>query len=160
DLDCFLRAAWAVRSGADLYDVTDDNGFHYNYPPLLAILAAPLADPPAGADRSGMLPWPVSVAIWYALNLVCLALAVHWLAGALDGPRGAPGSRRWWALRLWPVLACLVPVGHTLMRGQSNLLVLALLGAMVAALLRGRRFTAGLCLAGTVCLKIFPAFLV
>src|SRR5579862_4506852 len=31
DLDCFLRAAWAVRSGADLYAVTDDNGFHYNY---------------------------------------------------------------------------------------------------------------------------------
>ena len=46
DLDCFLRAAWAVRSGADLYAVTDDNGFHYNYPPLLAILATPLADPP------------------------------------------------------------------------------------------------------------------
>jgi hypothetical protein len=168
DLDCFLRAAWAVRAGADLYDVTDDNGFHYNYPPLLAILAAPLADPPAGAGHAGMLPWPVSVGIWYVLNLVCLALAAHWLAGALDrhrdgaggvSPRSAPGSRRWWALRLWPVLACVVPIGHTLMRGQSNLLVLALLGGMVAALLRGRRFAAGLCLAGTVCLKIFPAFL-
>jgi hypothetical protein len=160
DLDCYLRAAWAVRSGADLYEVTDDNGFHYNYPPLLAILTTPLADPPAGADRSGMLPWPVSVGIWYALNLVWLALAVHWLAGALDRHRSAPGSRRWWALRLWPVLACLVPVGHTLMRGQANLLVLALLAGTVAALVRGRRFVAGLCLGGTVCLKIFPAFLV
>src|SRR5204863_4452802 len=84
DLDCFLRAAWAVRSGADLYDVTDDNGFHYNYPPLLAILAAPLADPPGGADRSGMVPFAVSVAICYALNLVCLGLAVHCLALVLE----------------------------------------------------------------------------
>src|SRR4051794_29187 len=50
DLDCFLRAAWAVRSGADLYDVIDDNGFHYNSPPLLAILVTPLADPPNGMD--------------------------------------------------------------------------------------------------------------
>src|SRR5947209_4175021 len=68
DLDCFLRAAWAVRSGADLYDVTDDNGFHYNYPPLLAVLATPLADPPAGAGRARLLPYPVSVGDWYALS--------------------------------------------------------------------------------------------
>src|SRR5262245_29913999 len=36
DLNVFLRVGWAVRSGADLYAVTDDNGFHYHYPPLLA----------------------------------------------------------------------------------------------------------------------------
>ena len=56
DLNVFLRAAWAIRAGADPYAVTDDNGFHYHYPPLLAILLAPLADPPAGADRTAMLP--------------------------------------------------------------------------------------------------------
>jgi heptose I phosphotransferase len=160
DLDCFLRAGWAVRTGGDLYSVTDDNGFHYNYPPLLAVLVAPLADPPAGADRAGMLPFGVSAALWYLFNLACLALAVHLLAGALErGCPPRPGSRRWWALRFWPVLACLVPVGHTLMRGQSNLLVLALLAASLAAQLSGARFRAGLWLAGAACLKIFPAFL-
>src|SRR5689334_10152746 len=47
DLNCYLRAAWAVRQGGgDLYHVLDDNGWHYNYPPLYAILLAPLADPP------------------------------------------------------------------------------------------------------------------
>ena len=47
DLNCYLRAAWAVRQGgADLYHVFDDNGWHYNYPPLFAILLTPLADPP------------------------------------------------------------------------------------------------------------------
>ena len=32
DVGCYLRGAWAVRSGAGLYDVMDDNFWHYNYP--------------------------------------------------------------------------------------------------------------------------------
>jgi Glycosyltransferase family 87 len=197
DLDCFLRAAWAVRSGADLYSVTDDNGFHYNYPPLLAVLATPLADPPhkdvslaatrtvglvgtldgggpllassaQAADETPLvpdapptvpyLPFAASVAVVYLFNLGCLCFAVHVLAGVLDAQAPA-GSQRWWALRVWPVLACLVPIGHTLMRSQSNLLVLGLLAAALAAVVRGRGFRAGLWLAGAACLKIFPAFL-
>src|SRR5437868_14855724 len=47
DLGCYLRAAWAVRAGLDMYGLTEDNGWHYNYPPLYAILLTPLADPPA-----------------------------------------------------------------------------------------------------------------
>jgi hypothetical protein len=166
DLGCYLRAAWAVRTGNDLYDVTDDNGWHYNYPPLYAILMAPLGDPPRGADAAGFVPYAVSVAVVYALNLVFLALAVHWLAGALEyaslGPSGrwlAWDSRRWWRLRVLPLLVCLAPIGHTLMRGQANLLLLALVCGMIAAAVRGRRFLAGVSLAGAICLKIFPAFL-
>jgi hypothetical protein len=164
DLNVFLRAAWAVRSGADLYAVTDDNGFHYHYPPLFAILLAPLADPPAGADHSGMVPYPVSVGICYVLNLLFLALAVHALARALEEsgavPRPVRGGRRWWALRVWPIWACVVPVGHTLMRGQVNMLLLALLCGAVAAVIRGRAFRGGLYLAGAIAIKIVPAFLV
>src|ERR1700726_4794822 len=36
DLGVFLRAAWAVRSGEDLYTITDDKGLLYHYPALLA----------------------------------------------------------------------------------------------------------------------------
>jgi hypothetical protein len=54
---------------------------------------------------------------------------------------------------------CLVPIGHTLMRGQVNLLLLALLCAALAALLRGRRLQAGLWLSGAICIKMIPAFL-
>jgi hypothetical protein len=167
DLDCYLRAAWAVRTGRDLYAVTDEHRWHYNYPPLLAILLVPLADPPPGADRSGMVPYPVAVAIWYLFNLACVALSVHWLASAVEQTAADPavrrqpaGCRRWWALRVLPVLACLTPIGHTLMRGQVNLLVLALLSAAAAGLLRGRSLRAGFCLAGAACLKVIPAFLV
>ncbi|MBI2903608.1 MAG: DUF2029 domain-containing protein [Candidatus Methylomirabilis oxyfera] len=166
DLDVYLRAAWAVRAGVDLYGIADDHGWHYNYPPFLAILLVPLADPPPGQDRSGTIPFPVSVALWYAFSVLCLALGTHWLASALE--RGSSDSRvravplwcrRWWALRVVPVMVCLAPIGATLQRCQVNLLVLALLCGMVAAALRGRRFAAGLWLAGAASIKVFPAFL-
>jgi hypothetical protein len=47
DLGCFCRAGWAIREGgAPLFHVISDAGWHYNYPPLFAILMVPLADPP------------------------------------------------------------------------------------------------------------------
>jgi alpha-1,2-mannosyltransferase len=193
DLCVFLRTSWAVRVGLDIYTVTDHNGFHYHYPPLFAILMVPLADPPPGADRSWTLPYPVTVAIWYAFSLLCLFTAVHWLAGALEqtrrqgcragarpsqslemspsagfGEKGSPGHlvtlspclSSAWLLRVLPILACLPPIGHTLMRGQVSLLLLLLLCATLAALLRGRSWQAGLWLAGAICLKVIPAFLI
>jgi hypothetical protein len=166
DLNVFLRAGWAIRADADLYAVTDDNGFHYHYPPLLAILAAPLADPPAGADRAGMLPYSVSVAVCYLLNLLFLAFAVHHLARALEKTAAGRlrlnwpiGSRGWWALRMTPILACVIPLGHTLSRGQVNMLLLALFAGFLADLLHRRYFRAGMWLSGAICVKIIPAYL-
>ncbi|HLJ95512.1 MAG TPA: glycosyltransferase family 87 protein [Gemmataceae bacterium] len=157
DLGVFVRTAWAVRSGEDIYTVTDPNGFHYHYPPLFAIFLVPLAEPPPGVDSSWTIPYPITVAIWYVLNVLCLAISVHWLASALEESPGGRVSP--WALRLLPVLACLPPIGHTLMRGQVSLLLLLLLSGMAVALLRGRRGRAGLWLAGAICLKVIPAFL-
>lgn len=164
DLGVFLRAGWAARQGGEqLYTVSSNTGWHYVYPPLLAILLVPLADPPPGAAQPAWsLPYRWSVVVWYVLSVLWLALAVHVLANALEKNTGEPppcGSRRWWALRCWPVLACLAPLGGTLVRGQVALLLLALLCGYLAASLRGRRLTAGLCLAGAICLKIIPAFL-
>src|SRR5207253_10554997 len=59
DLSVFLRAAWAVEQGEDLYEITDDKGLHYNYPPLLVILLVPLADPPAGQVTAWTVPFAV-----------------------------------------------------------------------------------------------------
>jgi hypothetical protein len=161
DLDVYLTAGWAVRTGADIYDVTDVNCWHYQYPPLLAILVAPLADPPAGAARDGMLPFAVSVGIWYVLSMVALALAIHVLASALESPLYVKvGCSRWWQWRMYPFLVCIFSIGSTLMRGQVNLFVLALLAAMIAALIRARSFRGGLFLAGAICIKVIPAFLI
>jgi alpha-1,2-mannosyltransferase len=166
DLGVYLRAGWAVRTGQDIYDIKDDNEWHYQYPPPFAVLMVPLADPPPGADRTGMLPYAASVGIWYSLSLLCLIWGVHCLAGALEDrftnpmARRTPwGCRRWWALRLIPILTCLTPICHTLMRGQVNLLLLALLCGMTAAMVRAQSWRAGLWLAAAICLKVIPAFL-
>jgi alpha-1,2-mannosyltransferase len=164
----YLRAAWAVRTGHDFYTVTDDNTWHYHYPPLLAVLLMPLADAPPGADPlPAAVPFAVSAALWYVFSLGCLAVAVHRLASALEATAAEPavrqqpwGCRRWWALRVLPVVVCLPPIAGTLMRGQVNLLLMLLLCEMLAALVRRRSWQAGLWLAGAVCLKVIPAFLI
>ena len=164
DLGVFLRAAWVVTQDGDLYGFTDDNNWHYCYPPLLAIMLQPLANPPRWADPSGYLPFAVAAGIWYCLNVLLLFVGVHFLAQSLE--RNAPSLRRlpagswcWWALRLGPILVCLPPIGHTLMRGQVNILVLALLCGMIGCVLRGRSVWAGACLGLAITIKVIPAFL-
>lgn len=157
DLEVYLRAAWAVRVGADLYSVTDSNGWHYHYPPPLAILLVPLADPPDGTP--GYVPFAVSVALWYLLSVAALAAGVQVLAQALEGPGVSARSWRWWALRLVPVWACIVDVGWTLARGQVNLFLVGLVCALTAALIRGQNERAGAWLAAAISLKVIPAFL-
>jgi hypothetical protein len=166
DLQVYLRAAWAVRSGSDLYRIIDDNKWHYHYPALFAILMVPLANAPGGQIQDGLLWMHESVAIWHFFSVLCLFAAAHWLASALEAKSSSPELRaqprycfRWWALRVWPVLACLTPICQTLLRGQVNLLVLALLCAMTAAALRGQSWRAGFWLAGAICVKLIPAFL-
>jgi hypothetical protein len=166
DLDVFLRAAWAVRNDADLYAVTSDNDWHYLYPPLYAILLTPLADPPQGEVASGYVPYAISVAICYLVSLLALYLGVHTLASALEENsedssfRTQPRyCRRWWMLRLTPIIVCGLPICHTLMRGQVNVLVLAMLCAALAGWARQQRFRAGLWLALAICIKVIPAFL-
>ncbi len=166
DFAVFARAAWAVRSGADVYSVTDEKGLHYHYPPLLAMLIAPLADPPPGAPRTASLPFALSVGLWYLFSVFVAFQSVHTLASALTdasaplaaaiGPRW---SRGWWMLRGVPLLVCLPYLGHALVIGQVNVLWMALTCWMAAALIRGRRSLAGFWLAAAICLKVIPAFL-
>jgi hypothetical protein len=57
------------------------------------------------------------------------------------------------------LLLTILPIGRTLSRGQSNTIVLLFLCGLAAFIIRGRRFAAGVSLAGAICVKIFPAFL-
>ena len=163
DAGVFFRAGWAAREGGEkLYTVTCDNGWPYHYPPLFAYLLVPLADPPPGEAPGHSLPFALSVAVWFLVNLACLAAGLHLLASAIEGASERPspvGSRRWWSLRFVPLLVCLPCVGSTLVRGQVTPILLALICAAFAALIRGRRFASGLWIAAAVCVKIFPAFL-
>src|SRR5262249_25607925 len=84
DVGCYLRAGWAVRAGVDPYSVTDDNGWHFAFPPVCALLFGPLADAPLHVNRAGMLPYSMSVVFWYLLSAACFILATHWIASTLE----------------------------------------------------------------------------
>ena len=158
DFGVYARAAWAVRTGQSPYDIADDRGWHYLYPPPFVLLLLPLADPPAGADRFGYLPFDVSVGVWYTVNLLLCGLTVHLLAlGAVPDARRF--SRRWWYARLLPFDFCIGPLGYTLGRGQVNVLILVLIAAGFLALVRDRRFRGGLWLAVAAGIKVLPGLL-
>ena len=231
DADDFFRAAWGIRTGQDIYDLIDTEGWHYNYPPFFAIITAPLANPPpdvigkidpgsiavnasdgvktwlitpktkidfkgspaglagfkpgmivvvsAGEtpltaghimadnpDRTGFLPYGLSIAIWYALSVIALVLAMHWLANTIEGcftgplsKRSPPGCLRWWALRVIPILVCLPSIGRTLSRGQVNLFVVLLFCGIGILVAKKRNGLAGACIAIAASIKIFPAYL-
>ncbi len=166
DIGPYLRAAWSVRTGGDMYKITDDRNLHYVYPPLFAILMTPLADPPRGEDRTGYLPYAVSVGIWYIITMALGVAGIGILARTMEDPfrnlaagRGRRFSQRWWALRTVPLLVLLPAIGRCQMRGQVGLLIVFLLCCVAAATLKGRRFRAGLWLSGAICVKVFPAIL-
>ncbi len=167
DLGCFLRAGWAIRMGLDIFEIQDDNWWHYAYTPAFAVFMVPLADAPVGYPRELMLPYPVTVAIWYLFGMFCACLAIHWFAQALEETSADPlvrnlpaGCRRWWYNRIVALLTCLIPIGGTLQRGQVNVLVLLMVAGMFRATVRKRNFASGLWLTMAICTKIIPAFLV
>ncbi len=169
DLDVYLKAAWAARTGGSLYQITDGHGWHYLYPPLMASLLVPLANAPDSAPAeatANLLPYWVSATIWYWLNVACLLIAVEMLAGALTERAAAEGrappprfSGAWWAPRLVALLPGIFYAGDALGRGQNTLIILLCLSASAAAILRGRSFSAGLWLGAAGILKLFPLYL-
>ncbi|MGC9258873.1 MAG: glycosyltransferase family 87 protein [Phycisphaerae bacterium] len=167
DVDTYFRAAWAVRVHKDPYNVTDTNGWHYNYPPLLATLLYPLADAPAKFTRAGLLPYSVSVAIWFLISIGCIGWGIHVLAAALEKTSTDPAvrnmprfCRRWWALRIIPLLVCLPAIGRAVVRGQVDSELLMLFCFAGAALATRKQFWAGFANGIAAALKIFPGFLV
>jgi hypothetical protein len=159
DFGVYLRAAWAARTGNDMYAVTCDNGWHYCYPPTFALFLMPLADPPSGFSREGYLPYPFSVGIWIILSYAFAIWGAHMLA-LLIVPDAKPGSRRWWAARTGPLFLCAGGIGYTVVHGQVNTLVAALVAAMFVAWAGGRKLASGVWLAGALAVKVVPAFLV
>ena len=142
DAGVYFRAAWALQHHQSIYQITDDNGWHYQYPPLLAALLGPLADPSREAlqaEQGFRVPYAISIAIWYVIGVAAAFLSVHVLAKAVEEFASSPQlrhpppfGRRWWTLRLWPIFVCLPPLGHTLGHGQVNTVVLLCIAAMAA----------------------------
>lgn len=159
DFEVYVRAAWAVRTGADIYQVTCSNHYHYTYPPAFAVLMQPFADAPKGEPRDGLIPFAVSVALWTAFNYLLVARMAHVLA-CLALPFEPRGSRRWWYARTVPFYIAFGGIGYSIGFGQVNVLLLAMMVEMLRASEQGKRFQSGLWLAACIVMKVFPAYLV
>lgn len=119
DLGVFSCASWAAWHGGDIYQVTDWHGWHYQYPPALAILFGPLSHPvptplpklEAGAERTAAnTPWGYKIngpnffglhqenlrfffiaGIWYLLSVGLVLLAAHAIGCILEQTKVSSG---------------------------------------------------------------------
>ena len=93
DAQVFFRAGWAIWTGHDIYNVTDDHGWSCHYPPFFALLMAPFANAPHGVE----LPWwaapfPLAIILWYFIGVAALAAAAHTFAKTIGRRAPACGS--------------------------------------------------------------------
>ncbi|MBA4027606.1 MAG: hypothetical protein C0475_00415 [Planctomyces sp.] len=116
DADVFFRAAWAVRVGEDPYLNLSERDWNYTYPPLLAALLQPLADPPTAgtfASRQQRLRAEATRRGWDAQRLERELLAASALGERLAPKIAQPpplllpfwaSVTAWYALSLGAVL--------------------------------------------------------
>lgn len=168
DLSVYGVAAWAVvHEPSSIYEVENPRGWGYTYPPAFAITMVPLQVAPLDRIPPGWLPWSVIVVIWTALCLGLTWLSVHVLADALErtssdqGVRDRPKyCRDWWGIRVFPILVCLPSLMSSVVRGQTDALLLAGFCLMAAWAIRGRFLAAGVALSAAIFVKIIPGMLV
>ncbi len=100
---------------------------------------------------------------WYVISVFLTFVSAQALACALDGcrwnepPPSEKGQRRrWWTLRVIPMLICITSIGTDLSRGQVDLVMLAALSLAIYFASRGRNVLAGIFLSVPASMKVFP----
>jgi hypothetical protein len=152
DFTVFTEAGAAFFDGRDPYRVANPRGWHYLYPPLFALLVAPLS----------LLDTQSQVVFWFGLNVV-LTIAcvgeVQRLRLTLVG--GAAGSQSFAWLGGCAALAGALPFLDCMQAGQLgiSILYLLLLGFRLGVLGRAwpSWFLGGLVLALPASIKLVPA---
>jgi hypothetical protein len=164
DAQVFFRAGWAIWTGYPLYGVTDHHGWTYHYPPPFALFMGPFANPiPDHPQPWWALPFPAAVAVWYVINVLCLLLALHVWASALERYRPIEANAGFfqshWALVLGQLIAFLPFVGDELARGQPTPVLLLLIVVFLARYAENRVAAASFAFSLAVAIKIFPLVL-
>jgi hypothetical protein len=158
DLTVFTEAGAAFYDGRNPYTVTNPRGWYYLYPPLFALLIAPLH----------VLPSSWQGVTWFLLNLLmaggCLSECRKIAQGIqkADADKQPPDRRNFPGWIVIPTAAAvLFPFLDTLQRGQVGIVVLLplLIGFRVISQAQGPLswFLGGTILAFPVVMKITPA---
>ncbi|MBN2475153.1 MAG: DUF2029 domain-containing protein [Pirellulales bacterium] len=156
DLTVYTEAGAAFFDGRAPYEVANPRGWRYLYPPMFALLLAPLH---ALASQDQVTVW------FFVCLLICwgcfreLRLILRELCES--DPRLAAGCRRWFPwLGVCALATGLLPTLNCLQRGQVGVLKLYLLFLGLRLIVRGRGWRAwiagGTVLAMPVVLKIVP----
>ena len=156
DLDVYTAAGRAFFDGGRPYEVANPRGWTYLYPPMLALMLAPL----------DVLPTQDQVTVWFFISLVfcwgcwCECRRIVTIVCDED-PVVAAAWARWspW-LAVAAVTAALIPTLNCLQRGQVSILKLYFLLLGLRLILGGRTYRAwlagGVALALPIVLKILP----
>jgi hypothetical protein len=169
DFTVYTEAGAALFDGRDPYEVTNPRGWHYLYPPLFAILVAPLA----------MLEPQTQAVVWYFVSVVSVAACFgmwhecrrlwRWLAtNNTATPTQAPERHEGRSLQIGPPVwlgwlaaaTVALPVMNCLQRGQVGVLLAYLLLAglrlVVASETMRGVFVGGIALALAITIKLTP----
>jgi len=162
DFNVFYHAAREVLAERDPYQSSLADWTPYLYPPLLAIVLAPLA----------LLPLPVAAYVWFLINAVSTIAAAlmparlcgddEQLSGSTNegkaaGSEGGPVAPLFAALSLL-IVARFVLDNFSL--GQVNPLVAALAAAHVYLYSRDKKIASALALSIAVSIKLTPLVLI
>lgn len=157
DLTVYTEAGAAFFDGRNPYEVANPRGWTYLYPPLFALMLAPLHP----------LPMQDQVTVWYFVSLLfcwgCFCECRRIVSIVCDeNSRVRNAWRRWFPwLGVAAVAAATLPTLNCLQRGQVGVVKMYLLLLGLRIVLQGRSYVAwtigGVVLALPVVLKIVPA---
>jgi len=150
-LQSSLQAGWNVLHNKGMYD---DQPRVYRGPPLMAIAAAPFGNSSDGSHASDSVPYPLTRALWFFVNVLCFWLATHWLVSLLETKDNPVSPQRWWLHRLLPLLLLIVPLAHSLQAGFADGVLLLVIAGLTVSLGRRQFFGTGLALGGAICLQV------
>ena len=145
DLQQEYLTAWALRDGIDIFTPLNELSARYfpvttsapdssPHPPFLALVSLPLT----------LMPFPVVVMLWLAINIALLIAVGRWLGLSVQGTLFPLA---------WPPLLFVLHVGNF----ELLILALAMLGWRAAA--AGRDMHAGLWLGIAAAIKLYPILL-
>jgi hypothetical protein len=151
DFTIYFNAADNLRIGAPLYDfvagASIPNGPVYKYPPLFAMLLAPLTPLPVHDVAAG----------WYLLNLGLLAVIGYMVVRVARSDQGTPVTAGYLVAILFLNFQ---PGWESLIRGQLDIVILAgFTGALWLLQARRAEWLAGVLLGLVTMLKLYPGLL-
>ncbi len=147
DFTVYQLAGQAVLKGTDIYEVRNQRGWAYVYPPPFAILMVPFA----------LMSVLAGAVIWYLISLALAAWAVQMCVGMVREEYGL--GRNTLAVAVVPTFLLGVWIWVGLARGQASVAMLWLVVAAVFWQRKGHQITGAACLAGATLLKAFPLLL-